>query len=198
MGHMRLAACHLAIAATVLFAATPARAKGGTIKGKVDVTPVRYLEDTVVYVKEVKGRYSPRTHALDQKGMRFLPHIVTVTVGDTVHFFNHDNVAHEIYSPDGEGYNLGFFKQGEERTYRFTRTGVYSQQCTIHPEMLAYIFVGQNPYAAAVDMKGGYEIRDVPPGTYRLAVWNAKLQTPERTVVVAAGEVRHENLSLQR
>jgi plastocyanin len=175
-----------------------ALAQGGTIKGKVDVTPPKYLEDTVVYLKEVKGSYPPKTHALDQKGMRFLPRIETATVGDTVKFLNHDNVVHNVYSPDNEGYNLGSFKQDEERSYTFTKPGVYTQLCSIHPEMIGYIFVGQNPYATAVDKTGAYELKDVPPGTYKLAVWNSKLKAADKTVTVAAGQTVTENLSVKR
>ena len=151
MGHKKVRLLRLAAAAAVVLIAGATRAEGGAIKGKVDVTPAKYLEDTIVYLKEVKGTYPPKTHPLDQKGMRFLPHIVVVTVGDTVDFLNHDTVVHNVYSPDGEGYNLGSFKQDEKRTYTFAKPGVYSQLCSIHPEMLGYVFVGQNPYAAAVD-----------------------------------------------
>ncbi len=194
----RAQGARLFVAALGLTLSFPALSQGGVIKGKVDVTPAKYLEDTVVYLKDVKGSYSPKTHNLDQKGMRFLPHILIVTVGDTVSFLNHDNVAHNVYSPDNEGYNLGTFKQDEKRTYTFAKPGVYTQLCSIHPEMLGYVFVGQNPYAAAVDKKGAYEIKDVPPGTYKLAVWNAKLKAPDKTVTVAAGKALDENLSLKR
>ena len=175
-----------------------ALAQGGAIKGKVDVTPAKYLEDTVVYLKEVKGTYPPKTHAMDQQNLRFVPHLMTITVGDTVKFLNHDNLVHNVYSPDGEGYNLGSFKQNEDRSYTFTKAGVYSQLCSIHPEMLGYIFVGQNPYAAAVDKAGAYELKGVPPGTYKLAVWNAKLKGPEKTVTVAAGQTVTETISVKR
>ncbi len=188
----------LAGAALGIAFALPALAQDGIIKGKVDVTPAKYLEDTIVYLKEVKGTYTPKTHALDQKGMRFLPHITIVTVGDTVDFLNHDNVVHNVYSPDGEGYNLGSFKLDEKRNYTFTKTGVYSQLCSIHPEMLGYVFVGQNPYAAAVDKKGAYEIKDVPPGTYKLSLWNAKLKAADKTVTVTAGKTLDENFSVKR
>jgi plastocyanin len=191
--HLRLA---LAAAAAAL--ALPALAAGGTIKGKVDSTPPKYLEDTIVYLKEVKGTFPPKTANLDQKGMRFLPHITIVTVGDTAKFLNHDNVVHNVYSPDNEGYNLGSFKQDEVRTYTFTKPGVYSQLCSIHPEMLGYVFVGQNPYAAAVDKSGAYEIKDAPPGTYKLAVWNAKLKAPDKTVTVPASGTLDENFSIKR
>jgi len=187
------------LATAVALALSPtARAEGGTISGKVDVLPARYLEDTVVYLKEVPGTYQPGNRAMDQRGMKFIPHILVVTQGDTVKFLNHDNVVHNVYTPDNEGYNLGSFKQNEDRSYTFAKPGVYSQLCAVHPEMLGYIFVGQNPFAAVVDKKGAYSIQNVPPGTYQLAVWNAKLKGPEKSVTVAAGKTVEENLTLRR
>ncbi len=188
----------IAAAFATLVLAPPVLAAGGSIKGKVDATPPKYLEDTVVYLKEVKGTYPPKSVALDQKGMRFVPHILIVTVGDTVKFLNHDNVVHNVYSPDNEGYNLGSFKQNEERTYTFSKPGVYTQLCSIHPEMLGYVFVGQNPYAATVDKSGAFTLQNVPPGTYKLAVWNPKLKAPEKTVTVAAGQTLSESFSIKR
>jgi len=178
--------------------ASSARSDGGTISGKVDVNPAKYLEDTIVYLKSVPGTYKPATHAMDQKGMTFLPHILIVTQGDTVKFLNNDSVVHNVYSPDNEGYNLGSFKQNEDRSYTFAKPGVYAQLCSVHPEMLAFIFVGQNPYAAIVDKKGAYVIKNVPPGTYQLAVWNAKLKGPEKSVTVTAGKTVEENLAVKR
>ncbi len=185
------------VAASCL-AASAARAEGGTIAGKVDVQPAKYLEETVVYLKTVPGTYKPKTHEMDQQGMKFIPHILIVTQGDSVKFLNHDNVAHNVYSPDGEGYNLGTFKQNEDRSYSFQKAGVYSQLCSVHPEMLGYVFVGQNPYAAAVDKKGGYLIKNVPPGSYQLAVWNSKLKGPEKPVTVKAGKTVEEHLTVKR
>ncbi len=155
--------------------ALPALAQTGTITGKVDATPAKYLPETVVYVKEAQGTFPPKTESMDQRGLAFVPHVLVVTKGDTVRFLNHDTVAHNVYSPDVDPYNLGTFNAGEERTHKFVQEGAYSQLCSIHPEMLAYIFVNQNPYAAVVDAKGHYTIKNVPPGTYKVGVWNSKL-----------------------
>ena len=185
--------------ALVLLLPLVAQAEGGTITGKVDVQPAKYSEDTVVYLKSVPGTYPSRKLSMDQKGMKFIPRVMTVTQGDTVKFLNNDSVAHNVYSPDGESYNLGSFAKGEEASYTFKKTGVYTQLCSIHPEMLAYIFVGQNPYAAAVDAKGNYSLKDVPSGTWQLAVWNAnKLKAPDETVTVVAGKTVVQNLTVKR
>jgi plastocyanin len=188
----------LALAVALSALALPALAAGASIKGKVEATPPKYLEDTVVYVKEVKGTYAPKSGSMDQKQLRFTPHILVVTVGDTVKFLNHDNLAHNVYSPDGESYNLGTFKTDEERTFTFTKPGTYTQLCSIHPEMLGYIFVGQNPYAAAVDKSGAFEIKDVPPGTYKLSIWNAKLKGADKPVTVPDSGTVEASFSIKR
>ena len=187
-----------AVLTTLTGLAATAAAQTGTITGKVEATPPKYLPDTVVYLKDVPGNYPPKTLKEDQKGMKFEPHILVATKGDTVNFLNHDNVAHNVYSPDNEGFNLGTFKQNETRSYKFDSTGQYTLLCSIHPEMLGYVFVGQNPYAAAVDAKGNYTIKDVPPGTYKLAVWNPQLKAPEKSVTVAAGGKVTENIAIKR
>ncbi len=187
------------MAAASLLVSGFARAEGGTISGKVDATPAKYLADTVVYLKSVPGTYPPKTISMDQKGLKFVPIMLAITQGDTVKFLNHDTVAHNVYSPDGEAYNLGTFKPEQEASYTFKKAGTYSQLCSIHPEMLGYVFVGQNPYSAVVDAKGDYVLKDVPPGTYQLAVWNAdKLKAPDKSVTVAAGKAQQENISIKR
>lgn len=174
-------------------------AADGTITGKVDVTPAKYLEETVVYLKGAKApARAPETKTMDQKAMTFIPHVLVITVGDSVKFLNHDNVVHNVYTPDGEGYNLGSFKQDEERTQKFPQEGAYTQLCSLHPEMLAFIFVAPSPYAAAVDKKGGFTIAHVPPGTYQLAVWNSHLKAADKPVTVAAGQTVNETLTLKR
>jgi plastocyanin len=179
--------------------ASVALAADGTITGKVDVTPAKYLEETVVYLKGAKApERAPETKSMDQKAMTFVPHVLVISRGDSVNFLNHDNVAHNVYSPDNEGYNLGSFKQDEQRSYKFQKEGAYTQLCSLHPEMLAFVFVAPGPYAAAVDKKGSFTIAHVPPGTYQLAVWNSHLKAPDKPVTVAAGQTVTENLSLKR
>ncbi len=176
----------------------PSLAQTGTIEGKVEATPPKYLAETVVYVKKAPGTFAPKTASMDQKGLAFLPHVLVVTQGDTVKFLNHDTVAHNVYSPDDDAYNLGTFKSEEARTHTFSQPGAYTQLCSIHPEMLAYIYVTQNPYAAVVDAKGHYVIKDVPPGSYQLAVWNSHLKAPEKPVTVTAGKAAEASFSLKR
>lgn len=188
----------LLLASLALLLASAARAEGGTITGKVEVTPAKFLAETVVYLKQAPGTHAPKAQVMDQKNMVFVPHVLIVTVGDTVHFLNHDTVVHNVYSADAEGYNLGSFKPGEERTYTFSQAGGYAQLCSAHPEMLGFIFVSPTPYAAVVDKAGAFTIKDVPPGSYQLAVWNSHLKGPDKPVTVAAGQTVTQNMVVKR
>lgn len=182
----------------LLAASGVASAAGGTVSGTVDVTPAKYASETVVRIKEVPGRNTPKTAIVDQKGMVFLPHVLAITAGDTVDFANHDSVSHNVYSTDNEGFNLGSFPPNEKRPYTFRKTGVYSLLCSIHPEMLGFVVVNQNRYAAVVDKSGHYSIDNVPPGTYQLEVWNSHAKAPPQTITVAEGKPVTANFSAKK
>ena len=188
----------LTFAAVPALPAEPANAGGGTVSGKVVVQPARFQDETVVYLKGVPRTGTPVTHEMDQKNMRFLPLVLAITVGDTVRFLNNDGMDHNVYSPDGEAFNLGTFKPGDTRSHTFEEPGVYRIKCSIHPEMLAYVFVAPSRHAAVIDRKGRFTIKDVPPGTYQLAVWNANLQGPEKAVTITAGKTVEEAITIRR
>ncbi len=170
---------------------------GGTVSGTVTATPAKYLDETVVYLQSVPGTYSPKTVDMDQRGLRFSPHVLAITVGDTVRFLNGDTVPHNVFSPEG-GYNLGVWPPGESRSHTFDKAGVFSQLCNLHQDMLAYVFVGQNPYEAVVDSSGHYTLSNVPPGTYQLAVWNSHLKAPAQRVTVTTGGTAQAEFALRR
>jgi plastocyanin len=180
-------------------ASKPALAdRPATITGKVTARPARYLAETVVYLKNPTA-HAHATAVIDQKAMQFIPHVVAVTVGDTVTFGNHDTVAHNVYSPDHEGFNLGTFPPNQTRSYTFRTAGAgYSLLCSLHPEMLAYVFASPSPYHAIVDANGNFTIRNVPAGTYSIGVWNPKLKATDQNVTVAAGASATVNFSISR
>jgi plastocyanin len=173
--------------------------EGGTISGKVEATPSRFLSETVVYLREAKVPPATRhVVPIDQKGMRFVPHVVAIEVGDSVEFLNHDAVEHNVFTPDNEGYNLGMIKPNAAGSYTFQQPGVYTQLCSVHAEMLAYVFVGTSPFQAVVDAHGAFKLEHVPPGTWVVAVWNSHLKAADQTVLVAEGKTVQLSFSARR
>ncbi len=186
------------IALAVCLPALPIRAQetkghpsGGFIKGVVN-TPWVKRYPALVYVDHVKGEFSPpkKEAFMGQKGMVFTPHLLPILKGTTVDFTNDDTVAHNVFAPPGSAttFNLGLYGTGVKKTVKFDNLGEVPLLCNVHPEMLGYIIVLQNPYFTLTDNSGKYEIKNVPPGTYKLKVWHEKLQETSKEVVVGEGK----------
>jgi len=166
-----------AFIATIVFAqAASAGTITGTLKLKGDAQPA------IVYVEIAPGTSAaPTAHArMDQKGMQFIPYLLPIVVGTTVDFANSDSVNHNVFSPDNEGYNLGTWPKGATRSYTFKAAGTYTQLCSIHPEMEAFIVVLANPYYAVADKDGKFKIDGVPDGHYVLKVFAKKLKKADK------------------
>jgi len=165
--------------------------QGGTIRGVVDSPYVRRYQ-ALVYIDHVNGKFPPpkENPHMSQKAMIFLPHVLPVIKGSTVDFTNDDTVDHNVFSPPGSAtpFNLGIYGTGVKKTELFNNLGEVPILCIVHPEMSAYIVVLQNPYFSLTDNIGDFEIKNVPPGTYQLKVWNEKLKTVSQPVTVAAGK----------
>jgi plastocyanin len=168
-------------------------AGGGTIQGTVKAAGLASTADAVVYIQQAPGTYTVAKPAdMDQRSMQFVPHVLPVVVGTTVKFLNSDPTQHNVFSPDGEKYNLGTWPQGQTKDHAFAKClkapCVYVQLCRIHPEMEAYVVVLQNPFFATTGKDGQYKIENVPPGTYSVAVWHAKGKAQPKSVTVDAAK----------
>jgi plastocyanin len=179
-----------------------ARAEGsaGSISGEVIAKPAKKSVGVVVWLDKVPGSFRPpaRPASIDQKGMTFVPHVTAIQKGGTVVFKNSDAVRHNVFTPDGEKYNLGTWAQGESKSYTFKESGVYHQLCNVHPEMLGFVVVLENPFFAVTGADGKFEIKDVPPGTYTLKTWGEKLPETTKQITVAAGSTATIKLEIGR
>jgi plastocyanin len=168
-----------------------AGAAGGNITGSVK-TGRPSDANVVVYVEQVQGTFPAKTVQMNQKEMQFIPHVLPIVVGTTVSFLNSDPTPHNVFSPDNDKYNLGTWPQGQTKDHAFASCAkapcVYQQLCRVHPDMLGYIVVLQNPYFAVTDKTGRYDIKDVPPGSYTIAAWSEKGKAQPKPVTVEAGK----------
>jgi len=167
----------------------------GTISGKVTVKKASDNANVVVYVEKQDGMKfnAPKEQpVMNQKDLKFVPHVLPVVVGATVQFKNNDAVAHNIFtpSPAGDMFNLGTWKGDQVKTHTFDKTGEVVLLCNLHPEMEGYIYVAPTPYFAKTKDDGSFSIDGVPAGSYTLKVWsehdNAR---PQKVDVPKTGSV---------
>jgi plastocyanin len=193
------------------------RARGATIRGRVDVrrepsVPARRpaVADLAMHAAHDAGADrrrsvvfletapqaafeapAPGRAALDQRNETFVPYVVAVTVGSTVDFPNSDRTYHNVFSlSKARRFDLGRYPRGQSRSVRFDRPGEVRVFCEIHSHMSAWILVFAHRYFATTDAEGRYRIEGVPPGAYTLAAWNDGSVRARRDVRVGeAGEV---------
>jgi plastocyanin len=145
------------------------------VEGTVVCTPKHPTEDIIVFLTRTGTRapQPPKEPAvIDQRNLRFTPHVLPVVVGTTVAFPNNDPVYHNVYSPsEACMFNLGTFAPGVTRMIKLEHTGVVKILCNVHPEMLAYVVVLDTPYYSRTDKNGFFRISSVPSGNYQLSTW---------------------------
>ncbi len=162
-------------------------ADGGTVTGTVTAPLPKFKKDCVVYIENAPGNWPPTAGAqINQKGLVFIPHVLPVVANTAVEFLNHDNVLHNVFSPDkiAEKFNLGTWPPGEVKTYTFQQLGAATLLCNVHAEMEGYVVILQNPFFAVTNENGSYTIKDVPSGSYNLLVWNKKYKAKPKQIVV--------------
>jgi len=182
----------LTVALLAGFAAPALPDATGSIKGVVKTPWVKRYE-ALVYVDRVEGKTFPPPKEkvfMGQKNLVFKPHILPVLKGTTVDFTNDDTVVHNVFAPPGAAkqFNLGTYGVGVTKTETFDALGEVPLLCNVHAEMAGFVIVLQNPYYALTDKSGNFEIKGVPPGTYKLKVWHEKLQESVQDVTVEAGK----------
>ncbi len=160
--------------------------EAAVIKGVVEGGKILKRSPGIVYLVGTPGEFKkPAANpTMDQRNMTFIPHVLPIQTGTTVDFLNNDEVKHNVFSPDHEKYNLGTWPQGAVKEYTFTKQGVYTQLCNVHPEMQAFIVVLDTPYFAVTDQDGNFELQDVPPGDYIVKVWHEKLRFKKQQITV--------------
>jgi len=189
----------LIAAAAALLLAPLMGAEDGSVTGTITAKGLRSSADIVVSLRAPGLSVTPpaKSPEMDQKGMRFIPHVLPIVAGTTVKFLNSDPFAHNVFSPDGK-YNLGTWPMGQTRDHKFDKPGVYTQLCRIHPEMEAFIVVLNTPYFAVTDKEGNFTIKGVPAGKYTLVAWSEKLKKAEQAVTVEAGKSATVDVTLSK
>jgi plastocyanin len=147
----------------------------------------------VVYLDRTDGRKRPRAsrgeRTVRQEKQGLSPGFLAVAAGQTVRFSNEDEVYHHTFSSSRpNAFDLGRAGRGETREVTLRHPGVVRVYCALHPWEQGVIFVAPLPYFDTVEGPGSYEIREVPPGRYRLGTWSETGPGPDRTVSVGAGK----------
>ncbi len=163
------------------------------------------LGDAFVYIETgLEGKtFAPAQSAaiIDQKGCWFHPHVLGAQTGQSLEIVNSDPVTHNIHPMPqvNREWNHSQGPGDAPMNHKFTRAEVMIPvKCNIHGWMHAYVGVLDHPYFAVTKDDGKFEIGNLPPGTYTLAVWTQTLGTQQQTITIAPGGSAKADFSFHR
>jgi plastocyanin len=164
-----------------------------TVEVRVQDAKGRPVADAVVYALP-EGRQLPlarKTAVMDQKNRMFVPHVLAVQTGTSVHFPNSDDVRHHVYSfSPAKPFQLALYKGTPANPMLFDRSGVVTLGCNIHDQMNAFIVVVDTPFFEKTAATGRAALRDLAAGRYTLRVWypDMRAEPQPQNISVTADE----------
>ena len=155
------------------------------------------LKNVFVYVKDGIGNLrfpvSATPVVLDQKGCRYVPHVLGVQVGQPMQIVSSDATLHNVHAI-GEAnreFNTGQPVPGVPHTHTFsTKEVMVPFKCDVHRWMNAWVGVLDHPFFAVTADTGTFELKGLPPGTYTIEAWHEKLGTQTQSVTIGAKETK--------
>jgi plastocyanin len=147
-------------------------------------------EYAVVYLTStdnaLASKPSEKPIIINQKNKRFFPRLMPIVKGQMVHFFNQDELEHNVFSTaQDKSFDLGRYPKGDFRPVQYSETGNYKVYCNIHQKMILDIVVLDNHYFTVTDPDGKFNITDVPAGNYQLTAWHIYGGKSEQAITVA-------------
>lgn len=145
------------------------------------------VKNVLVYLENIdKGKAPAEKYLLrmgqseEQPGTRkclFDDHMFAFVRTAEVAIVNFDNILHNPHFFDHK--NASLFnvamptpnREVEKKILRAKGVGIHFQ-CDVHVHMNAWMASLEHPYFAVTDAQGRFEIKDIPPGTYKVVAWH--------------------------
>jgi len=165
------------------------------------VGPDKGVKNVIVIVEGAKGgKFVSQKAVLDQKGCIYSPHVVVVPTTGELAILNSDGVLHNIhsYSTLNPPFNVAQPKFKKVVTERFAKSEIIKATCDAHNWMQGWIVATDHPFVAVTDNEGRFAIRDLPPGHYKVEIWQETLGKQVKDVSIRAKEDTKLNLELAK
>ena len=155
---------------------------------KVAVGGNKGLANAVASIAGAKGQPTAKKAAMDQKGCKFVPHVVGMTPGE-LDIINSDGILHNIhtYSTANPSINKAQPKFKKTMTEKFEKPEFIKVTCDVHSWMLGWVAVMPHPYFGVTNESGVAKIENAPAGKQTVEVWHETLGKVTKDVEVKPG-----------
>ncbi len=154
------------------------------------------LANTIVYIKKgLEGKTFPVPSdkpLIDQLGCMYEPYVSAVMVGQKFDVKNSDPFMHNVNATPkvNKGFNIAQSTLGQvnERVFDKPELGIRFA-CNVHPWMIAYVSVLENPFFIVTDDTGKFAISgDLPDGKYTVEAFHQKAGAQTQEIEVKDGK----------
>ena len=176
---------------------------------RIVLGPDNAVQGAIVFLKGVeKGKAFEKPKkppVVDNTKCKFEPELQVVPVGTEISIHNSDPVLHNTHgylladSRRGRTvFNTALPQKGQQVKTVLKLPGIVDVACDVHGWMQGWIFVAENPYYGITEKNGTFAIKDIPPGKYTLATFQAYTGVREIPVTVEAKKTSNVNVELKK
>lgn len=144
------------------------------------------IANVVIYLAKAPTAIKPELKAVpsepavfDQKGCKFLPHVLPIRVGQVLRVKSQDAISHNTHTfpsrnPQLNGAISPNDRVGVPYTYTKAENDPVQVVCDLHTWMKAYHFPVDHPYIDVTDENGKFRIEGLPAGKHSFKVWQER------------------------
>ncbi len=147
-----------------------------------------------VVVRVVNGSSAPapfRPIEINQEGCIYRPRIQAAVTGQTLLVRTSDPILHNVHAYFGSSTVFNQAQPPGSRALELTigdSVGILKLRCDVHPWMLSYIVVTNNPFFAITGENGRFQIDGIPAGEYVLEAWHERFGKKTSQVRIAPSQ----------
>lgn len=163
------------------------------------------LANAVIEIQGIrKGKkwHLPKTFRYDQKGCAFTPHVMILRPRAKGRVTNSDPIKHNFHTISKRVFNVnktvGKGKSMKVKKNKIKRAGKIRVKCDLHEWMGGWWIVAKTPYIALSDSKGRFKITNIPPGKYKVRIWQERLGEIVRQVEIKPGGAATLNVAMKK
>ena len=164
--------------------------------------PGNTLENVVVYISAGAPDESSapsKAVTFDQKGCRYIPHVLAFQVNQPLEIVNNDQTSHNIHplAKVNREWNKSQPPGTPPLNEKFDKPEFIPVKCNVHPWMHGTFAVLKTSHYSVSANGGDFSLPNLPPGKYTVTAWHESYGEQTQEVTVAGSETKTVNFSFK-
>jgi hypothetical protein len=155
------------------------------------------LDNVVVYISAGAADEGAPSQAVtfNQKGCRYLPHVLAFQTNQELKVVNSDQTSHNIHplAKVNHEWNKSQPPGTPPLSEKFEKEEFIPVKCNVHPWMHGNFAVLKNSHFAVSSNDGAFTLPNLPAGKYTVTAWHESYGTQTQDVTISGSETKSVN-----